>query len=80
MTGIPHFNFHAFDKVRTIGGPATNGPNHSQRYSATLGRSGMAKTTTPEFGTPHMAAVAFHAFALPQWGVTHPEFDDRYTP
>ena len=26
----------------------------------------------------HMAAVIFHAMALIEFGVTHPEFDDRY--
>ncbi len=31
-----------------------------------------------ETGLPHMAAVAFHAFALMEFVVTHPEFDDRY--
>lgn len=33
-----------------------------------------------ETGTPHMAAVAFHAFALLEYAETHPEFDDRYKP
>jgi hypothetical protein len=28
-------------------------------------------------GLPHMACVAFHAFALMEWASTHPEFDDR---
>jgi hypothetical protein len=32
----------------------------------------------PETGTPHMAAVAFHAFTLLQFAVDYPEFDDRY--
>ena len=31
-----------------------------------------------ETGSPHMAAVAFHAFALLEYMDTHPEFDDRY--
>lgn len=33
-----------------------------------------------ETGSPHMAAVAFHAFALLEYMDTHPEFDDRYKP
>lgn len=33
----------------------------------------------PTAGMPHMAAVAFHAFALMEWPVTHPELDDRPT-
>ncbi|MCP4645812.1 MAG: DUF4406 domain-containing protein [bacterium] len=28
-------------------------------------------------GSPHLAAVAWHAFALLEWGETHPEKDDR---
>lgn len=32
-----------------------------------------------ETGSPHMAAVAFHALALLEFSVTHPEFDDRAT-
>jgi dATP/dGTP diphosphohydrolase len=31
-----------------------------------------------ETGSPHLAAVAFHAFALLEWAKTHPELDDRY--
>lgn len=31
----------------------------------------------PTAGMPHMAAVAFHAFALIEWTDTHPELDDR---
>lgn len=31
----------------------------------------------PELGTPHLAAVVFHAFSLMEWGRTHPELDDR---
>ena len=31
-----------------------------------------------ETGSPHLAAVAFHAFALMEWMTTHPELDDRY--
>lgn len=31
----------------------------------------------PETGSPHMAAVAFHALALLQFMDTHPELDDR---
>lgn len=31
-----------------------------------------------ETGSPHMAAVAFHAFTLLMFMVEHPEFDDRY--
>lgn len=34
----------------------------------------------PELGTPHMAAVAFHAFALMTFMEEHPEFDDRWRP
>lgn len=30
-----------------------------------------------ETGTPHMAAVAFHAFSLLVFMTEHPEFDDR---
>ena len=33
----------------------------------------------PETGSPHMAAFAFHAFALLQFATTHPELDDRPT-
>lgn len=33
-----------------------------------------------ETGSPHMAAVAFHALALLTFMVEHPEFDDRYKP
>lgn len=32
----------------------------------------------PETQSPHMAAVAFHAFALLVFAGEHPEFDDRY--
>lgn len=31
-----------------------------------------------ETGLPHMASVAFHAFALTEFMKTHPEYDDRY--
>lgn len=34
----------------------------------------------PELGSPHMAAVAFHAFTLLSFMAEHPEFDDRYKP
>jgi hypothetical protein len=30
-----------------------------------------------ETGSPHLAAVVFHAFALMEYGQTHPEKDDR---
>lgn len=30
-----------------------------------------------ETGSPHMAAVVFHALALLEFAGTHPEFDDR---
>lgn len=33
----------------------------------------------PETGTPHLAAVVFHAFALMEYAATHPELDDRPT-
>ena len=33
-----------------------------------------------ETGSPHMAAVAFHALALLVFMEEHPEYDDRYTP
>lgn len=33
----------------------------------------------PETGTPHLAAVVFHALALMEFGRTHPELDDRPT-
>lgn len=33
-----------------------------------------------ETGSPHMAAVAFHALALLTYMDEHPEFDDRYRP
>lgn len=31
----------------------------------------------PETGSPHLAAVAWHAFALLEYMQTHPEKDDR---
>jgi hypothetical protein len=31
----------------------------------------------PENGSPHLAAVVFHAFALLEFADTHPEYDDR---
>lgn len=31
----------------------------------------------PETGSPHLAAVAWHAFTLMEFGRTHPEKDDR---
>ena len=31
----------------------------------------------PETNTPHMAAVAFHAFTLMEYAERHREFDDR---
>ncbi len=31
----------------------------------------------PTAGMPHMAAVAWHSFALMEWAFTHPELDDR---
>lgn len=33
----------------------------------------------PETSSPHMAAVAWHAFALLEFADTHPELDDRPT-
>lgn len=33
-----------------------------------------------ETGQPHLAAVAWHAFALLTFVDEHPEFDDRYVP
>lgn len=33
-----------------------------------------------ETGSPHMAGVAFHAFALLVFMQDHPSFDDRFTP
>jgi hypothetical protein len=33
----------------------------------------------PESGCHHLAAVVFHAFALMEFGRTHPELDDRPT-
>lgn len=33
-----------------------------------------------ETGSHHMAAVAFHALALLEYAVSHPDFDDRYRP
>ncbi len=33
-----------------------------------------------ETGSPHMAAVAFHALALLVFMEEHPEYDDRYQP
>ena len=30
-----------------------------------------------ETGSPHIIAVAWHAFALAEWFSTHPEFDNR---
>lgn len=35
------------------------------------------ETIDPETGLPHMAAVAWHAFALLEFADTHPELDDR---
>lgn len=32
-----------------------------------------------ETGSPHMAGVAFHAFALLVFMQDHPDFDDRFT-
>jgi len=34
----------------------------------------------PETGSPHMAAVAFHALAILRFMKEHPEFDDRGKP
>lgn len=31
----------------------------------------------PDTGSPHLAAVVFHALAMLEWGKTHPEMDDR---
>ena len=31
----------------------------------------------PEHGLPHLASVAWHAFAMMEWANTHPEFDNR---
>lgn len=31
----------------------------------------------PETGSPHLAAVVFHALAMLEWASTHPEMDDR---
>lgn len=33
--------------------------------------------TDPETGSPHLTAVAWHAFVLREFVRTHPEFDDR---
>lgn len=33
----------------------------------------------PETGSHHMTAVAWHAFALVEFGATHPELDNRPT-
>lgn len=30
-----------------------------------------------EDGLPHLAHAVFHCLALIEWGMTHPEFDDR---
>jgi len=35
------------------------------------------ENTDPETGMPHMACVAFHAFALIEFAKTHPEYDNR---
>lgn len=35
------------------------------------------ETIDPETGSPHMAAVVFHALALLEFAAKHPEFDDR---
>lgn len=43
---------------------------HAQRFW-------MGEDNDPETGQPHMAAVAFHAFALMEFAATHPELDDR---
>jgi hypothetical protein len=34
----------------------------------------------PETGSPHLAAVVFHALAMLEWASTHPELDDRVKP
>lgn len=31
----------------------------------------------PEHGLPHLASVAWHAFAMMEWSSTHPELDNR---
>lgn len=33
-----------------------------------------------ETGSPHMAAVAWHAFALLEFAIDHPAHDDRHRP
>lgn len=35
------------------------------------------QTVDPESGCHHLASVVFHAFAMIEWGVTHPELDNR---
>lgn len=35
------------------------------------------ETIDSETKLPHMASVAWHAFALLEWAATHPEFDNR---
>jgi hypothetical protein len=37
----------------------------------------MGEDIDPETGSPHMIAVAWHAFALVEFSQTHPELDDR---
>lgn len=35
------------------------------------------ETYDPELGSHHLAAVAFHAMAMMEWGRTRPDLDDR---
>jgi hypothetical protein len=37
------------------------------------------ENTDEETGSPHMAAIAFHALALLTFEIEHPELDDRWT-
>jgi hypothetical protein len=40
----------------------------------------MGEDIDPETGSPHLAAVVFHAMALMEFNATHPEKDDRPQP
>lgn len=46
-------------------------------YQGTDNEDPFAEDGSPRPGIRHLAAVAWHAFALLEWAETHPELDDR---
>lgn len=51
------------------------------RHAWAMWRGEWLDPESPDGRTPHLVAVAWHAFAMLEWRETHPELDDRpYVP